>query len=146
MKMLLLIPVTCFLILVLLLAWASYPWSLNEKILKAEVVHVEPEGMVNNEEHPAVIKVQTWNLGFLYGIGSDGSAYEPKEKSFYEEKLNRLVDEMNQILFVCKKLILIQIEVTASIRPSTLPLKRPTRMWPKQLVGILIMFLFLTYH
>ena len=94
MKMLLLIPGLSFLILLIVLIWASYPWSLNEKIVKAEVLHFQPDGMVNNEEYPAVVKVQTWNLGFLYGIGSDGSAYEPKEKSFYEDKLNKLVEEI----------------------------------------------------
>ena len=36
--------------LILLLAWCGYPWSLNERIVKPEIVHVEPEGMVNNEE------------------------------------------------------------------------------------------------
>ena len=92
--------VTLFIIGILILgalsfiAWCAYPWSLYEKKVPGDVVHIEPEGMVNNEDFPSVIKIQTWNLGFVYGEGSDGPAYMPKEKSFYEKKLLQLAEEI----------------------------------------------------
>jgi endonuclease/exonuclease/phosphatase family metal-dependent hydrolase len=76
------------------LAWSSFPWSLSERQFVGEIRNVEPEGSVNNEDYPSVIKIQTWNLGYLYGEGSDGPLYTPKNKSFYEQKLNQLVDEI----------------------------------------------------
>jgi endonuclease/exonuclease/phosphatase family metal-dependent hydrolase len=79
---------------VVLLAWCGFPWSLNDRVVKLEVVHVEPEGMVNNEEFPAVIRIQTWNLGFLFGEGSEGSSYQPRDKKFYQDKLDQLVVEI----------------------------------------------------
>lgn len=79
---------------ILVLAWCSYPWSLQKKVTKGELLRIETEGIVNNEEHPSVIKIQTWNLGFLFGEGSDGPLYSPKEKKFYEDKLNVLVSEI----------------------------------------------------
>ncbi len=83
-----------FLSLILLLGWASYPWSLSQKVIKGEVVHVEPEGIVGNEDYPTVLKVQTWNIGFLFGLGSEGPGYQARDKFFYEEKLNQLVHEI----------------------------------------------------
>lgn len=79
-----------------LLAWFGYPWSLGERILQGEIVHVEPEGMVENEEFPSVIKVQTWNMSFLFGEGSEGTGYEHKDKKFFEDKLNELVLEIKK--------------------------------------------------
>lgn len=77
-----------------LIAWWGYPWSLNGQTIKSEVVHVEPEGMVNNEDYPSVIRVQTWNLGFLYGEGSEGPGYEARDKKFYTDKMDALVSEI----------------------------------------------------
>lgn len=96
MKMALLTCGILILAFVVLLAWCGYPWSLNEKIIKSEVVKVEPEGMVNNEEFPSVIKIQTWNLGFLYGEGSEGSGYEPRDKKFYDDKMDALIAEIKE--------------------------------------------------
>lgn len=79
---------------VVLLAWCGFPWSLNDRVFKAEIVHVEPEGMVNNEEFPAVIKVQTWNMSFLFGEGSEGPGYVPRDKKYFQEKLDTLVSEI----------------------------------------------------
>jgi endonuclease/exonuclease/phosphatase family metal-dependent hydrolase len=77
-----------------LFAWCSFPWSLKEKRILSEISYIEPEGMVNNEESPSVIKIQTWNLGFLYGEGSEGTTYIHKDKKFYEDKLTQLVAEI----------------------------------------------------
>lgn len=76
------------------LLWASYPWSINEKAVNPEVVHLEPEGMVDWEEFPTVIKFMTWNIGYLYGLGSEGPGYEYKDKTFYEDKLEKFVQEV----------------------------------------------------
>lgn len=80
--------------LISLLAWWGYPWSIGSKKVKSEIVHVEPEGMVNNEDYPSVIRVQTWNLGFLYGVGSEGKGYQPRDKKYYADKLDSLVAEI----------------------------------------------------
>lgn len=79
-----------------MIAWMSYPWSLNEKIIPGEVLHLEPDGMVNNEEFPSVIKVQTWNLGFLYGEGSEGTGYFTRDKAYFESQLKVLVKEIKE--------------------------------------------------
>jgi endonuclease/exonuclease/phosphatase family metal-dependent hydrolase len=81
-------------LLLLFLAWAGHPWSLNPRVLTGEVETIEPETLSEIEEHPSVIKVLSWNLGFLYGEGSEGPGYETKERSFYEEKLERIVKEI----------------------------------------------------
>ncbi|MBA2406178.1 MAG: endonuclease/exonuclease/phosphatase family protein [Bdellovibrionales bacterium] len=83
-----------FLSFVILLAWCGFPWSIGDRLVKPEVIHLEPEGMVNNEEFPTIIKVQTWNLGFLFGEGSEGPGYSPRDKEFYMSKLNTLVEEI----------------------------------------------------
>lgn len=77
-----------------LIAWWGYPWTISGRILKPEVIHVEPEGMVNNEDYPSVIRVQTWNLGYLYGVGSEGKDYEARDKKFYTDKMDLLVAEI----------------------------------------------------
>lgn len=89
----------CLLILSLIffLAWASYPWSLSQKELTGEILYLDPEVMVNNQENPSVIKVLTWNLGFLYGEGSEGVSYEPRNKDFFSEKLNLMIKEIEII-------------------------------------------------
>ena len=77
-----------------LIAWWGYPWSLSGKKVKSDVVHVEPEGMVNNEDYPSVIRIQTWNLGYLYGEGSEGTTYQARDKKFYTDKMEALVAEI----------------------------------------------------
>jgi endonuclease/exonuclease/phosphatase family metal-dependent hydrolase len=94
MKVVLLALGLLFVGIIFLLGWCGFPWSLNGRITKPEVIHLEPEGMVNVEEFPSVIKVQTWNLGFLFGEGSQGPGYYQESKKFYEEKLNALVAEI----------------------------------------------------
>lgn len=84
------------LFLVLLIAWGAYPWSISEETLKPEIVHVEPETMVDMEERPSVVKILTWNLGFLYGQGSEGVGYEFRDKEYFQESLDRLVKEIRE--------------------------------------------------
>jgi len=77
------------------LAWCGFPWSLQGKVVKSDIIHLRPEDEVNNEESPVMIKVQTWNLGFLFGEGSEGPGYKPQTQKFYQDKLDGLVDEIN---------------------------------------------------
>lgn len=94
MKMILWTILGAFIFLIGLLAWSAYPWSINEKVLMVDVVHVEPETMVDVEEHPSVVKILTWNLGFLYGQGSEGPGYEHREIDFYKRNLEQLAKEI----------------------------------------------------
>ncbi len=96
MKMILLGVLSFFLLILGFLLWGSYPWSLSQKKHLSEILHVEPEGMVNVEERPSVIKVLTWNLGFLFGEGSEGPGYRPQDKQFYEQKLAQLVSHIHE--------------------------------------------------
>lgn len=76
------------------LAWAGFPWSLKGGSFKKDIVTLEPLDMVDAPEKPWVLKVLTWNLGFLYGEGSEGPGYEWRPKSFFEEKLKTLAQEI----------------------------------------------------
>jgi endonuclease/exonuclease/phosphatase family metal-dependent hydrolase len=77
-----------------LLAWASYPWSLSESVKKTEIVHVEPVEMMEVPEHPSVIKVLTFNVGFLFGKGSEGPGYQMRDKNYFENALAKVSEEI----------------------------------------------------
>lgn len=81
-------------ILVLFIAWASYPWSINESVVRSDIIQVETEDMVDTEDHPSVVKVLTFNLGFLYGKGSEGPGYEHRERAYFEDALTKLATEI----------------------------------------------------
>ncbi len=88
-----------FLVLVLglagLISWMCYPWSLGYGQKEAPVTVVEPKvNFEMMEVSPSVIKILTWNLGFLYGKGSEGPGYLPRTKEFYEERLKGLVSQI----------------------------------------------------
>lgn len=75
--------------------WASYPWNLSSFIISdEEIKSVETKEVRIPEENPSVIKVLTWNLGFLYGEGSAGNGYVHRDKMFYEAKLTQAVKEI----------------------------------------------------
>ena len=76
------------------LAWCGFPWSLDKKTIQGEIVNVEPEGMVNNEEFPSVIRIQTWNIAYLFGVGSEGPGYEARSAEFYQTKIDEMVKEI----------------------------------------------------
>ncbi len=81
--------------LVGLIAWMSYPWSLGASQRVGELKVVEPKVSAQFlEESPSTIKILTWNLGFLYGRGSEGPGYLPRTKEFYEERLQGLVTQI----------------------------------------------------
>lgn len=81
-------------LVLLFFGWSGWPWSIAEKKLTVEVLDVEPEDMVEVEEHPPVIKILTWNLGFLYGQGSEGDTYTYRPREFYQDKLDSLVQQI----------------------------------------------------
>jgi endonuclease/exonuclease/phosphatase family metal-dependent hydrolase len=81
--------------LILILAWAAFPWSLNESHQSQEVISIEPQGMIDEEEHPSVIKILTFNIGFLYGKGSEGPGYEHRDRDFYEKRLKEVSKEIH---------------------------------------------------
>lgn len=86
-----LVGITAFLCV---LFWAAYPWSIDEKPVVSETLFVETAKMVEEKEDKSVIKILTWNLGFLYGKGSEGPGYEHRDKEYYEERLKKLVQEI----------------------------------------------------
>lgn len=76
-------------------AFASYPWSIHEVVFTPETITVNPDFMPESaEERPSVIKILTFNIGFLYGRGSEGPGYEHREKDFYEKALSKLASEI----------------------------------------------------
>lgn len=77
-----------------LLAWTSYPWSTQEKSLNPEIVSVEPDNMSEVSETPSVLKILTFNIGFLYGRGSEGPGYEHRELDFYQKTVDKLSQEI----------------------------------------------------
>ncbi len=76
-------------------AFASYPWSIQETSSTPGTISVNPEYMPEtSEEQPSVIKILTFNIGFLYGQGSAGPVYEHREKEFYEKALAKIATEI----------------------------------------------------
>lgn len=89
--------ITCsvlLLSLILFIGWASHPWSLGASKVPGEIQTIEVDGMADFEERPSVIKIMTWNLSWLYGEGSEGPGYEFREKSIYDEKMRKLIQEI----------------------------------------------------
>ncbi|HXH30286.1 MAG TPA: endonuclease/exonuclease/phosphatase family protein [Bacteriovoracaceae bacterium] len=76
------------------LAWSSYPWSNQERVMTPEILSFETESIMDVEESPSVIRLLSWNIGFLYGKGSEGPGYAFREKEFYLSRLEQLVTEI----------------------------------------------------
>lgn len=97
MKMFGLVVLMIILVLVGLISWMSYPWSLGYQKKEIELKVVEPKvDFETLEDSPSVIKILTWNLGFLYGKGSEGPGYHPRTKEFYQERLQGLVNQVRE--------------------------------------------------
>ncbi len=97
MKMFGMIFLSVVLTLVVLICWMSYPWSLGASSAEGPVTVVEPKVQIEMlEESPSTIKILTWNLGFLYGRGSEGPGYLPRTKEFYQERLEGLVSQIRE--------------------------------------------------
>lgn len=94
MKMALGVIISLISFLILVIAWSSYPWSIGEKKNQTEILHLEPDEMLDEREDTSVVKILTWNLGFLYGKGSEGPGYEFRDRAFYEDKLKEVVKEI----------------------------------------------------
>ncbi len=89
MKLIFILLVVCPPILILLfLAWASFPWSTGPKKFEGEIrnlAHIPSH--IDEDVTPPVLKVLTWNLSYGYGVGSQGIAYAQKDKDFFEDKI-----------------------------------------------------------
>ena len=85
-----------FLLIAGFLGWSSYPWSIHEVIMNPEIVHLEPEEMMDEAEHPSVIKMLSFNIGFLYGRGSEGPGYEHRNADYYEKALQKIAREIKE--------------------------------------------------
>jgi endonuclease/exonuclease/phosphatase family metal-dependent hydrolase len=96
MKFIFLPLVFTFLGLIVFLFWASYPWSLKQKMIYENLHTAYPDSIIEIEENPSVLKVLTFNLGFLYGKGSEGPGYEKREKDFYEKQLMKVSEEIQE--------------------------------------------------
>lgn len=94
MKIILVSFFSIFFLFILFLAWAGYPWSLKEKKISPEIVHIEPKEMFDEDSDPSVIKILTWNLGFLYGKGSEGPGYFTRDNDYFQARLDQLVEEI----------------------------------------------------
>lgn len=94
MKVMLLIVGGLLLSVVLLIAWASAPWSLSAQKIQGEMITVEPDSMMDVDERPSVIKIMTWNISWLYGAGSEGPGYEYRQKEIFDEKMKTLIQEI----------------------------------------------------
>ena len=94
MKVLIYTSIVSFIGIFVLLGYWSYPWNLKEKKITGPVVKFFEAS--EDKENSHVLKVLTWNLGFLYGEGSQGPGYESQAKAFYENKLSKLVEEIKK--------------------------------------------------
>lgn len=77
--------------LILFVMWASLPWSLKGRVETIPTQQLDEAVLNDPHEEEGVIKILTWNLGFLYGKGSEGSGYEHREKDFYEKRMEELI-------------------------------------------------------
>jgi endonuclease/exonuclease/phosphatase family metal-dependent hydrolase len=82
------------LLLIGFLAWAAWPWSVNEIITNPEIQTVQTEYQAEFPDHPSVIKILTFNIGFLYGEGSEGTGYELRDEAYYEKSLDKFSSEI----------------------------------------------------
>lgn len=94
MKMFLGVTLVLLAVFLTFFAWAPYPWSLGTSQGKYPVIDVEPEEMIDVPENPSVLKIVTFNLGFLYGEGSEGVNYETRSKEFFLKKLEDVSSEI----------------------------------------------------
>jgi endonuclease/exonuclease/phosphatase family metal-dependent hydrolase len=95
-KILVILSVVFMGFVILSFLWMSYPWSLREKTFTLPISSIETQEILDIEESPAVIKVLSWNLGFLYGIGSVGPGYDYQEEEFYRQKLLQLIEHLKE--------------------------------------------------
>jgi endonuclease/exonuclease/phosphatase family metal-dependent hydrolase len=96
MKMMIGFLLLCLVGLFLLIAWCSYPWSINQAVSGPPLLIVEPVDMMDLPEHPTVLKILSFNLGFLYGQGSEGPGYEFRNRSYYQDALLKLAKELKE--------------------------------------------------
>ncbi len=75
--------------------WASYPWTISGKNLPSlEIKNIEVLDWVASEEKKSVLKILTWNIGYLYGEGSAGDSYQKRGLEFYQNKLEMIKKDL----------------------------------------------------
>lgn len=92
MKIFIMLLITCPIALIVgFLMWASYPWSTSGKTFEGEIqtLHHVPS-LIDEEITPPVLKVFTWNMGYAYGLGSEGQGYEQKSADFFKDKIHEM--------------------------------------------------------
>lgn len=92
MKLFLILLVVCPpVLLVGFLLWASFPWTISQKSFEGEIHtfnHIPAH--IDEEVTPPVLKVVTWNMGYAYGLGSEGRGYEQKDSAFFNSRLKQM--------------------------------------------------------
>lgn len=78
------------------LGWASYPWSLHESRYRSEISYIETNEMQEIQELPSVIKILTFNIGFLYGKGSEGPGYEYRDREYYKNSIDKISTSLKE--------------------------------------------------
>lgn len=96
MKVLLYVILIFLVFLIAFLTWASYPWSLSESKTSAVIKTIETDEISEVEDHISVIKVLTFNIGFLYGEGSEGPGYEQRGRDYFEKSLETISQEIKE--------------------------------------------------
>lgn len=105
MKKILLISFALLFLLFVLGYWAGYNYltpNSNNKVIKIspDINAINPVIKANPKE----LVVATWNISFFYGLGSEGTAYYPKDKSYFNHRLESaarlLKKETVDILFL----------------------------------------------
>lgn len=94
MKMIVWAVVLLVVALIGLLAWSSYPWSIGQHKIAASTASIETDDMMEVSETPSVIKVLTYNIGYLYGNGSEGPGYSHREIDYYKNALKNISSEI----------------------------------------------------
>ncbi len=92
MKILCIAGLCVFVPFLLFFVWATYPWDLNPRVEQG-LIGQEKTGGAEILERPTTLTLMSWNMGYAYGIGSEGTAdYEPRDKNFYDQSLNHVAD------------------------------------------------------
>lgn len=66
--------------------WASFPWRLSPREFDAEVGGQN----ATPSDKPTTLTVLTWNLAYLYGVGSEGTDdYQPASLERYQQNLEK---------------------------------------------------------
>lgn len=72
--------------------WAGHNYLTNYS--NGRVINLnlnEQKAFIDHKANPKELRVLTWNIGYFYGLGSEGTAYYPKEFNYYQKRLESAV-------------------------------------------------------